>query len=89
MSCRARRERTGKEEDCSEGQGQQGHLLLPVQKRHGSGTEVLQGKKARYQTRVKILMNLVVVLKLYSKLVKSKFAVQSSLIPSKNRQYFR
>ena len=43
----------------------------------------LQGKKARFQTRVKVLMNLVAVVKLNSKQVKLKFAMQNTLVPCK------
>ena len=42
----------------------------------------LQEKRARFQTRVKILMNLVAVVKLNSIQVKLKFAVQNTLVPS-------
>ena len=42
----------------------------------------LQGKKARFQTQMKILMNLIAVVKLNSIQVKLKFAVQNTLVPS-------
>ena len=42
----------------------------------------LQEKRARFQTRVKILMNPVAVVKLNSIQVKLKFAVQNTLVPS-------
>ena len=43
----------------------------------------LQEKRTRFQTRVKILMNLVAVVKLNSIQVKLKFAVQNTLVTSK------
>ena len=42
----------------------------------------LQEKRARFQNRVKILLNLVAVVKLNSIQVELKFAVQNTLVPS-------
>ena len=47
-------------------------------------------EEGKISNRVKILMNLVAVVKLKTTQVKLKFAVQNTLVPSKkNRQYFR
>ena len=58
--------------------------VIPVMTRSLKAVKLgrsLQGK-VRFQTRVKILMNLVAVVKLNSIQVKLKFAVQNTLVPS-------
>ena len=59
--------------------------VIPVMARSLKAVKLgrsLQGKKVRFQTRVKILMNLVAVVKQNKIQVKLKFAVQNTLVPS-------
>ena len=61
-------------------------MVIPVMTRSRRAMKLgrsLPGKKARFQTRVKILMNLVAVVKLNSTQVKLKFSVENTLVPSK------